>query len=224
MGTLKLAHKFRMHDLKHRIFAFIQQDWPTNLAAWDERELVFYRRWEAAPHNSMDAFAPEPAFVILVARQHAELREILPVVFYHLSRVSRDNSRQKRRGDGLKPRSALMQFVSDEDKRKSAVGRKSIVSWIGEVFEELDLDEFIHEDDDDGASGSLACCDEVKSRLPVILEKMEKSWDPLKTLGDNFSAKVQNGGLCERCDEEWDRWVGEIRQTFNSLEDFFPGL
>ena len=119
-----------------------------------------------------------------------------------------------------------MQFVSDEGKRKSAEVRTSIVSWIGEVFERLDLDDFDHDDDDDdGSSGGLACRDMVESRLPVILEKMENNWDPLKTLGDSFSAKVQDGGLCERCDGEWDRWLGEVRQTlFDSLEDFFPGL
>ena len=118
----------------------------------------------------------------------------------------------------------MARFVSEGDKCKSAAGRKSMLSWIGEVFEELDVDEYIH-DEDDGTSESLACRDIVTSRLPVIQEKIGKNWDPLQTLGDNFSAKEQDGGLCERCNGEWDRWVGEVRQTlFDSLEDFFPGL
>jgi hypothetical protein len=131
-GVLQLANKFLIHDLKTLILDSIRKDWPTTLQGWDERELLFYRRWEAAPHRPMDSYAPEAGSVIRVARLFPdELRSILPIVFYHLSPISVDASYPNHHAaDSLKlvdysPRSARVEILDIEDRFKALVGREN---------------------------------------------------------------------------------------------------
>ncbi|EIW86036.1 hypothetical protein CONPUDRAFT_46875 [Coniophora puteana RWD-64-598 SS2] len=92
-GILRLAKKYQIDSVWHRLVHQVEADWPTSLPEWDqlkgEIELRHSRRMEEnlpdeLPHN--DDVYPEPGAAISLAREFC-LYDILPAAFYHLSRT-----------------------------------------------------------------------------------------------------------------------------------------
>ncbi|EAU81839.1 hypothetical protein CC1G_12509 [Coprinopsis cinerea okayama7 len=208
-GVLEMADKFLLEDLKSMILEHIQRDWPTTLEAWDERERLFYTRWESQPHKAMDFHAPEPASVIRVARRF-NLRSILPIAFYHLSRTAVDTAYPNHSKEVLKladysARSARVELLGVEDRFKALAGRERMFGWIGMQIENLGIEERWGSqcplvssateggDEDGGGEVKRHCYDNVVLRLLTIQTNILANWDPLKTLKSNFGALEEEG-------------------------------
>lgn len=86
---LKMATKYQLDAIRARIVSAIEADWPLSLDEWNKVDLLMDLkskgdglRFKCLPS---DAFLPEPAAAIALARQF-DIPKILPAAYYELSR------------------------------------------------------------------------------------------------------------------------------------------
>ncbi|EPQ60290.1 hypothetical protein GLOTRDRAFT_135000 [Gloeophyllum trabeum ATCC 11539] len=94
---LQLANKYEITSLRGQIVSRLTEDWPTTLREWDalEKDIATMREtWDerldytaSGSDFSLDSHLPEPVGALHLAKE-CEVPQILPAVFYHLSRLS----------------------------------------------------------------------------------------------------------------------------------------
>lgn len=131
-GVMDLVDKYNVSqtEMRAKFFPFIEQDWPTTLAAWDENELFIHRLKEELEQSSqlemLDEKLPEPASILRFAHAYTlkaqtvqEVPSYIPAAMYHLSRLPpyADPDDMERHGhdneDGM--RTAKRTFLSHQD-------------------------------------------------------------------------------------------------------------
>jgi hypothetical protein len=84
-----------MDHLQDRIVRHVEADWPQSLWQWDMLEaeiLVMEETWcNEYKNGPIDDYLPEPTSAIRLARE-CDIPSILPATFYHLSRLSIEDS------------------------------------------------------------------------------------------------------------------------------------
>ncbi|KAI5119035.1 hypothetical protein M0805_001858 [Coniferiporia weirii] len=82
-NILAMAIKYQFTEIKQRILAHIEADWPKTLTEWD----WFEDYMKSLPSSPDDERAcPEPASTAVLACRYG-IRRVLPAVFYELSRT-----------------------------------------------------------------------------------------------------------------------------------------
>ncbi|TDL25284.1 hypothetical protein BD410DRAFT_744017 [Rickenella mellea] len=85
-GILKLSKKYQIDAFREHIAQMLRQDWPTDLAAWDQNDAYVKQRIMGMSNDEVFCAFAEPSSVINLAHEFG-IKEILPAAFYHLSRV-----------------------------------------------------------------------------------------------------------------------------------------
>jgi len=92
---LCLCTNYKIISLRTRIIHFLEQEWPTSVISWDQRESHFNTLASLHPpadaggiHEGpyLDDLLPEPASIVRLARTH-NIPSILPAALYELSRT-----------------------------------------------------------------------------------------------------------------------------------------
>ncbi|GLB35635.1 hypothetical protein LshimejAT787_0212000 [Lyophyllum shimeji] len=222
-GALKLADKFSIQPLKDTILSYIREDWPLTLQAWDEREAFYSRRLKNSPGSTMDDVAPEPASVIRLAREFES--QILPVAFYHLSRLPVNATYGQHNQAPRYARGVRGYLLSPADREKASLGRERMLRWIVDRMESLMLDTW-------QCKGDEGCHVHIYWRVVVLHRSVIRSMDVLSTLRSMRSHKLERGtsepvedAVCHDCNGRWDQLLNDARcDFFNSLSSFFPDL
>ncbi|KAH8113883.1 hypothetical protein DFH11DRAFT_1743985 [Phellopilus nigrolimitatus] len=86
-GILAMATKYEMREVRKRVVAHVEADWPHTLEEWDRFESRIKFLGDVNPECDVDKAIPEPAAAIMLARRFA-IPQILPAAFYFLSIVN----------------------------------------------------------------------------------------------------------------------------------------
>jgi hypothetical protein len=127
---LALADKYAIEKILQP-FAFNAEGlWPSDLQQWDSRQ----RRMEVVDVAQRNGLLPEPASAIRLARQSG-LSTILPVAFYHLSRLPFPNDRNElRRPTSVLDRPVQWELLSAQDLLCLIGGRKLLLRATADVL------------------------------------------------------------------------------------------
>ena len=166
------------------------------------KELIMSHKNESEPHR----WAPDPASVIQVARSYDPT--LLPLVFYQLSTLRRENVGDAREIFRDPPSTtARWNLLSQQDELYIERGRISMMIWIVNKFEAKDWN--CYTDD---------CHLSTKTRLVEVHRKIVKHADPLEML-----ETLMKMNECQFCHMKWKSSILQIRAAlFDSLGSFFP--
>ncbi|TCD71057.1 Protein fmp52, mitochondrial [Steccherinum ochraceum] len=130
-GSLRLAKHYQVSSLETKLRLYVLKFWPYRLEHWDDRENNYSSKMELYPSGIYegrfleDYSFQEPATAIHLAKE-CNIAEILPVAFYDLSRIPRQNHWSERRSFFLpfsqspshyspQSRTARWDLLSEED-------------------------------------------------------------------------------------------------------------
>ena len=169
------------------------------------KELIMSHKNESEPHR----WAPDPASVIQVARSYDPT--LLPLVFYQLSTLRRENVGDAREIFRDPPSTtARWNLLSQQDELYIERGRISMMIWIVNKFEAKDWN--CYTDD---------CHLSTKTRLVEVHRKIVKHADPLEMLETLINLIKMNE--CQFCHRKWKSSILQLRAAlFDSLGSFFP--
>ncbi|KIO33275.1 hypothetical protein M407DRAFT_17832 [Tulasnella calospora MUT 4182] len=139
--VLMLADKYDMGALGTSLLPKLLEDWPTTLEKWDDvdqraRSIVVaisMQRPRNSSSPSADDILPEPAMAVKFGQAHPAARNILPAVFYHLSRLSNSTPDDLQFGHCNDPevyRSVDYSLMTSEDWRRVVRGQANIRAWL----------------------------------------------------------------------------------------------
>ena len=199
-----------VEPLKELIMSHIRFDWPKSLLEWDKRQEEYSARFKRQNESEPRRWAPDPASVIQVARTYDPT--LLPLVFYQLSTLRRENVGDAREIFRDPPSTtARWTLLSQQDELCIERGRLAMMIWIVNKFEAKNW-----------ACTGRDCTLPAKSRLVEVHRRIMKHADPLEML--EMLIKMDANGLCYWCHmDRWKSYILQIRAAlFDSLGSFFP--
>ena len=141
--ALRLAIKYQAIALVQRLTPLVSQQWPNKLDDWDKLEdNIVAAMKNAPPGTNINDISPDPASVIRLGRD-CDLSILLPIAFYHLSRLYTDANSDKVSNDWQPPTLkgsiwtqrprrgcwAKRSLLSNDDKDIVALGRERMTRW-----------------------------------------------------------------------------------------------
>ncbi|KDQ58289.1 hypothetical protein JAAARDRAFT_193703 [Jaapia argillacea MUCL 33604] len=215
---MELCKKYEIDGLLDHLKSRIESAWPKTLVEWDalEAEIAHYNDTRGIGDDIVDNQYPEPAMAIMVATQF-ELDAVLPVAFYHLSRLDTEMDRKYysevdddaflyRITDG--ERSANWGCLGADELLTLTRGRERLKSMYYWISRHLD-------------NPAFRCSSDKDTQCSKILSKMRKDFqgqgsqrgDLLEHLKTGFSSTTLEGsGLCFRCTRRLEEEVKEMRE------------
>lgn len=210
-SMLKFADKYMVEPLKELIMSHIRFDWPKSLPEWDKRQEEYSARFKRQNESEPRRWAPDPASVIQVVRSYDPT--LLPLVFYQLSTLRRENVGDAREVFRDPPSTtARWTLLSQQDELCIERGRLAMMIWIVNKFDNKNRI---------CNMGIRDCPLPAKTRLVRVHRRIMKNADPLEML--EMLTKMDADGVCKYCDKTWKSSIPPIRAAlFDSLSSFFP--
>ncbi|CAA7260996.1 unnamed protein product [Cyclocybe aegerita] len=220
-GVLRLADKLMVDDLKAKILARIREDWPTTLAAWEERRWKHYPAPSKYVWNDNDIPFPDPCSVIRAAR-HFDPSLLTPVLFFELSRQDPFMGHGAKiephlqRGPG-----ARWELIQQGDKDCAEMGCQRLQQWLHPRLPTLnERCPKIHSEYD------MVVCNGYYEQLSSAMQcRIFTGSDPFKVLQQNISPELTPDcpyPFCESCAAYWDETLRQLRDSlFAELPNFY---
>ncbi|KAI0315095.1 hypothetical protein OF83DRAFT_1133646 [Amylostereum chailletii] len=120
-GILELSRKYDAQGIREVVVSAIQEQWPSQLWQWDEREAAIPKTFKTSAKN-VTPFYPDPAETIRSGMQY-NIPSILPVAFYDLTRVLEFGTSQ---GGIDRSRTSDLDPLSCDDLKRFIHGRASL--------------------------------------------------------------------------------------------------
>lgn len=232
--ALRLAIKYQADALIQQLTPIVARHWPNKLDDWDKLEdEVANAMKNAPPGTNVNDMSPDPASVIRLGHDRG-LSHLLPIAFYHLSRLSTDANSDKVGEDWqppvligsfwtARPRRgcwARRSLLTNEDKEVVALGRERMTRWVAKQTWQL-FHKWTCQSGKCQELGVYTFWCELQMDIMTRMDILSSLRDTINRVHDIQS----NGGyVCLSCREVIESKLSHIREKFFTILPHFFGL
>jgi hypothetical protein len=232
--ALKLAIKYQADPLIQRLTPIVAQQWPNKLDDWDKLEDdIGATMKNTPPGTTINDISPDPAPAIRLGHD-CNLPQLLPIAYYHLSRLYTDADSDKvdpdwqpsvlvgsfwttrPRRDCLSRRSLL----SNYDREIVALGRERMTRWMAKQAWQV-FHQWTCQSGECHNLGVYTFWCELQMDIMTRMDILSTLRDTMNRVHDVHS---NDGYVCSPCRGLIEYRLGDVREKFFTILPLFFGM